>query len=33
MGELVQPGGTSEDCLEVCFVELVVGETMYGALS
>ena len=25
MGELVQPGGASEDCLEVCFVGLVVG--------
>ena len=25
MGELVQPGGASEDCLEVCFVRLVVG--------
>ena len=25
MGELVQPGGVSEDCLEVCFVALVVG--------
>ena len=23
MGELVQPGGASEDCLEVCFVGLV----------
>ena len=26
MGGLVQPGGASEDCLEVCFVGLVVGE-------
>ena len=25
MGELVQPGRANEDCLEVCFVELVVG--------
>ena len=25
MGELVQPGGTSEDCLEVYFMGLVVG--------
>ena len=25
VGELVQPGGASEDCLEVCFVGLVVG--------
>ena len=25
MGELVQPGGVSENCLEVCFVVLVVG--------
>ena len=25
MGELVQPGGASEDWLEVCFVGLVVG--------
>ena len=24
-GELVQPVGASEDCLEVCFVVLVVG--------
>ena len=24
MGELVPPGGVSEDCLEVCFVVLVV---------
>ena len=25
VGELVQPGGASEDFLEVCFVGLVVG--------
>ena len=25
MGELVQPGGASKDCFEVCFVALVVG--------
>ena len=25
MGELVQSGGASKDCLEVCFVGLVVG--------
>ena len=25
MGELVQPGGASEDCLEVYLVGLVVG--------
>ena len=25
MGELAQPGGASEDCLEVCFKGLVVG--------
>ena len=25
VGELVQPGGASEDCFEVCFMELVVG--------
>ena len=25
MGELVQSGGASEYCLEVCFVGLVVG--------
>ena len=25
MGELVQPGGASEDSLEVCFLGLVVG--------
>ena len=25
MGELVQPGRASEDCLEVCFTGLVVG--------
>ena len=25
MGELVQPGGASEHCLEVCFMGLVVG--------
>ena len=24
MGELIKPGGPSEDCLEVCFVGLVV---------
>ena len=24
MGELVQPGGAREDCLEVCFVGLAV---------
>ena len=26
MRELVQPGRAREDCLEVCFVGLVVGE-------
>ena len=26
MGELVQPGGAREDCLEVCFVGLMVAE-------
>ena len=26
MRELVQPGGAREDCLEVCFVGLVVRE-------
>ena len=25
MGDLVQPGGANEDCLEVYFVGLVVG--------
>ena len=25
VGELVQPGRANEDCLEVCFVGLVVG--------
>ena len=25
MGELFQSGGVSEDCLDVCFVGLVVG--------
>ena len=25
VGELVQPGGACEDCLELCFVGLVVG--------
>ena len=24
MGELVQPGGASDDCFEVCFMGLVV---------
>ena len=25
VGDLVQPGGASEDCLEVCFVGLLAG--------
>ena len=25
MGELVQPGGASEYCFEVCYMRLVVG--------
>ena len=31
-GELVQPGGASEDCLEVCFVGLVVGRNYVWCL-
>ena len=32
MRELVQPGGAREDCLEVCFVGLVVGENYVWCL-
>ena len=32
MGGLVQPGGGNEDCLEVCFVGLVVGRNYVWCL-